>query len=190
MVDLVDAPLEQTEHGLVCKGDGWFVVNARAVRWLESEGWGRFSNFGGDTLFDQLGVGVSVLGPGEPLSMYHWETDQEDFLILAGSATLIVEGQERPLRAWDFVHCPPLTNHTIVGGPCIVVGVGSRERHTYVGADGRRHGRPEGSAYSVEQMAIRRGAGVERETNDPAEAYARFGPRAPRRYGGWLDDVF
>ena len=47
--------------------------------------------------------------------MYHWETDQEDFLVLAGEAVLIVEGEERPLRQWDFVHCPPETKHVIVG---------------------------------------------------------------------------
>ena len=97
-VDVPEAPVEPTEHGLVCKGEGWFVVNAREMRWFESEGWGRFSNFGGDTVFEQLGFGITVLGPGQPLSMYHWETDQEDFLVLSGTATLIVEGQERPLR--------------------------------------------------------------------------------------------
>ena len=26
-----------------------------------------------------------------------------------------IEGEERPLRQWDFVHCPPGANHTIVG---------------------------------------------------------------------------
>ena len=92
------APVEATEHGLVCKGEGWFVVNAREMRWYESEGWGKHSNFGGDTLFAQLGFGIQVLGPGEPMSMYHWESDQEDFLVLSGTATLIVEGQERPLK--------------------------------------------------------------------------------------------
>ena len=102
-MDVPEAPVELTEHGLVCQGDGWFVVNAREMRWYESEGWGRFSNFGGDTVFDQLGFGITILGPGQPLSMYHWESDQEDFLLLSGTATLIVEGHERPLRQWDFV---------------------------------------------------------------------------------------
>ncbi len=62
--------------------------------------------------------------------MYHWEADQEDFLVVSGEALLIVEGEERPLRQWDFVHCPPGTKHTILGagdGPCIVVAVGARE---------------------------------------------------------------
>ena len=79
---------------------------------------------------DQLNVNPFVLVPGEPMAMYHWEADQEAFLVVSGEATLIVEGEERPLRAWDFVHCPPSTKHVIVGagsGPCLVVAVGSRE---------------------------------------------------------------
>jgi len=75
----------------------------------------------GDGDFPQVGIGLTVLGPGEPMAMYHWETDQEDFLVLAGEALLIIEGEERPFRQWDFVHCPPKTQHVIVGagdGPC------------------------------------------------------------------------
>jgi uncharacterized cupin superfamily protein len=52
-----------------------------------------------------LGMSIQVLAPGEPNSMYHWEAEQEDFLVLSGEALLIVEGQERPLKQWDFVHC-------------------------------------------------------------------------------------
>ena len=185
-MDVPEAPVEDTEHGLVCKSDGWFVANARELRWFESEGWGRFSNFGGDTLFDQLGIGLTVLGPDQPMSMYHWENDQEDFLVLSGTGTLIVEGQERPLRQWDFVHCPPNTEHTIVGGPCVVLGVGSRERHTEIGPDGRRCGREDGGAYTVNETAIAHGAGIEPGTAQE-DAYARFPPRTPVRYGGWLD---
>jgi Cupin domain len=182
-----EAPLEQTEHGLVCKGDGWFVVNARDVRWRRSPGMGMSSNFGGDTLFDQLGVGIVVLGPGEPMSMYHWESDQEDFLVLAGEATLIVEGEERPLRQWDFVHCPPGAAHVIVGGPCVVFGVGSRERHTMLDDGGTRVGRPGESAYVADPVAAKHGAAPHVTTESSDEAYARFPPREPTRYGGWLD---
>ena len=183
------AQVDESEHGLVVKSDGWFVVNAREIRWFESEGWGRFSNFGGDTLFDQLGIGITVLGPGQPLSMYHWESDEENFLILDGTATLIIEGEERPLRQWDFVHCAPYAAHTIVGGPCVVLGVGSRERHTEIGPDGRRTGRAGGSEYTVDDTAREYGAGIEPGTPQD-EAYARFPPRTPVRYGGWLDRLF
>ncbi len=69
-----------------------------------------------------------MLRPGEPQAMYHWETDQEGFLVLSGEAVLIVEGQERPLRQWDFVHCPAGTQHVIVGAGdahCVVFRFGA-----------------------------------------------------------------
>ena len=184
-----EAPLEDTGHGLVCTGDGWFVLNAREARWRSWKGLGHGMGFQGDTDFPQIGIGLSVLGPGEPLSMYHWESDQEDFLVLSGEGLLIVEGHERPLRQWGFVHCPPGTNHVIVGGPCVVLGMGARENHTETGPDGRMQGRDDGGAYTVDDAAIRHGAGVERETIDSDEAYARFPPREPTRYGGWLDSL-
>src|SRR5690242_21863979 len=87
----VEAPFEETEHGLVCKGDGWFLVNARDVRWRESKGRGVSSNFGGDTLFEQLGVGITVVGPNEPTTIYHWESDEEDFLVLRGACIVILD---------------------------------------------------------------------------------------------------
>jgi len=107
--------------------------------------------------------------------MYHWEVDQEDFLVLAGDAVLIAEGEERPLRQWDFVHCPPRMNHVIVGAGergCVVFCVGAR-----VGSTG-----PDWGGYTVDEAALRHGAGVERETTKPEEAYARFPKREPTRY--------
>ena len=110
-----EAPLEETEHGLVPKGDGWFVLNAREARWYHADGRGSFCHLEGDQENWQLGINVQVLQPGDPMAMYHWEADQEDFLVVAGEALLIVEGGERPLREWDFAHCPPETKHTIIG---------------------------------------------------------------------------
>jgi len=114
------------------------------------------------------------------MAMYHWEADQEDFLVIAGEALLIVEGEERSLRQWDLVHCPPGTEHTIVGAgetACVVVAVGARDRST--GADW--------GAYTADEAARRHNAGVERETNDPQHAYARFEPSKRARYReGWL----
>ena len=167
-----EAPLAKTEHGLVCTGPGWFVVNAEDVRWREWPGLGFSSNFGGDTLFEQLGIGITVLGPGEPMSMYHWEAEQEDFLVLAGSGTLVIEGEERALRQWDFVHCPPRAAHVIVGGPCTVLSVGSRSSD-----DGE---------YVADPVAARHGASSPETTGDSDVAYARFPPREFVRYGGWL----
>jgi uncharacterized cupin superfamily protein len=113
--------------------------------------------------------------------MYHWEADQEDFLVLSGEALLIAEGEERPLRQWDFVHCPAGTRHMIVGagdGPCAVLAIGARD---YIGADCN------GGAYTVDEVARRHGASVDEETSDPEVAYARFPEPEPTRYrGGWL----
>jgi uncharacterized cupin superfamily protein len=105
-------PLEKTEAGLVPAGKGWFVLNAREARWTHRAGRQSVSltgstDFEAETYFPQLGVNLAVLEPGEPNSMYHWETETEAFLVLSGEALLIVEGQERPLRQWDFVHCRP-----------------------------------------------------------------------------------
>ena len=93
-----EAPLELTEHGLVPAGEGWFVLNARETRWWDREGRGAAGDFDGEPAFPfpQLGIAVYVLGPGEPMAMYHWEADQEDFLVISGEALLIVEGRERP----------------------------------------------------------------------------------------------
>ncbi len=174
-----EAPLEETEHGLVPKAEGWFVVNAREARWRDSGPLGKITFFEGEEArFSQLGINVSVLEPGQPMAMYHYENEQEDFLVVAGEALLIVEGQERPLRAWDLVHCPPGTRHVIVGGgdgPCVVVAVGSRT------------GREDWGAYTVDAAALRHGAGVDTETTKAAEAYARFPPGRFTRYQeGWL----
>jgi uncharacterized cupin superfamily protein len=170
-----EAPLEQTDEGLVPKGEGWFVVNARESRWYHTPGRSAVCDFEGDIDFAQLGINVSVLQPGESMGMYHWEADQEDFLVLSGEALLIVESEERPLRAWDFVHCPPDTKHIILGageGPCLVLAVGAREH-----AEG-----PGWGGYTVDETASRHGVGVERETNDAQEAYAGLTRRQPTRY--------
>ena len=185
-----EAPLEHTEHGVVATGDGWFVLNAREARWRRREGRGAKLNFEGETVFPQVGIGLEVLEPGEPMAMYHWETDQEDFLVLSGEALLVIEGEERPLRQWDFVHCPPGTRHAIVGvgeTPCVVLAIGAREHHTVRLPDGGIDGAEDWGAYTVDEIALRHGAGVERETNDANEAYARFPPPEPTRYHeGWL----
>ncbi len=177
-----ESRLESTEHGLVPHGDGWFVVNAREAPWRYAQGRGAICLFEGEPEFPQVGINLEVLAPGETMAMYHWEADQEDFLVLAGEALVIVEGEERALRPWDFVHCPAGTKHVIVGagdGPCIVVAVGARVRSTG----------PDWGGYVVDEAALRHGAGVEQETTDPNEAYARFPHREPTRYReGWLPD--
>ena len=122
-----------TEHGLVPKGQGWFVVNACATQWWERTGRGVLcefegAGFEGATDFLQLGINLTVLGSGEPMAMYHWETDQEDFLVLAGEALAIVEGEERPLHQWDFVIAPrdEPCDRRYRRTACVVLAVGAR----------------------------------------------------------------
>ena len=88
-----ESPLKPTEHGLVPESEGWFVLNAREAPWRPAEGRGAICIFESEPEFSQLGINLSVLEPGAPMAMYHWEADQEDFLVLAGEALLIIEGE-------------------------------------------------------------------------------------------------
>jgi uncharacterized cupin superfamily protein len=183
-VTVPEAPLERTETGLIPGGAGWFVVNAREAQWLQADGRGARLPFEseGEGEFPQVGISRFSLAPGEAMGMYHWEADQEDFLMLSGEGVLVIEGEERPLRQWDFVHCPPDTKHIIVGAgekPCIVLAVGARQHQ-----DG-----PDWGGYPVDEMALRHRAGVERETIHAEEAYAHVPHRQPANYRpGWLGD--
>ena len=160
-----EAPLEHSDHGSGPAGEGWFVLNVRDARWFESDGLGLYASLESENApFGELGLNLDILRPGEPSCMYHGEETQEDFLVLAGECVLVVEGQERKLRAWDFVHCAPWTEHVFVGsgdGPCLILAVGVRSK-------GR------GLRYPVNDVALKHGAGVEEETSDPKVAYARF----------------
>lgn len=183
-----EAPLEQTEHGLVPAGKGWFVLNARDARWNDRPG-RRSVSFTGrteyeaETYFPQLGANLVVIEPGVANSVYHWETEQEAFLVLSGEALLIVEGEERTLRPWDFVHLPPETNHVLVGAgetPCVVLAMSSREFQ----AKG-----PWGW-YTANEVARRHGASPAGDTQETEEAYAEWPASEPSRYrDGWLPDA-
>jgi hypothetical protein len=122
-----------------------------------------------------LGMAIRVMEPGEPCGVYHWEDEQEDFVVLAGEALLIVEGQERRVRRWDVVHCPPGTRHTFVGagdGPCVLLCAGSR----------RNQPGPAWGGYCVDATADRHGAGPPEDTTDARVAYARFPASRPVPY--------
>jgi uncharacterized cupin superfamily protein len=175
-----EARLEDTGPGLVPASTGWFVMNARDGRWFHRPGRDGLPLTGCDeleaeTYFPMLGMSIQVRAPGEPNGMFHWETEQEDFIVLAGAALLIVEGQERELRQWDFVHCPPGTRHVFVGageGLCVILAASSREFQ----ANG-----PWGY-YTPDKTAARYGAAPEGETQDPAVAYASMPPSERTRY--------
>jgi mannose-6-phosphate isomerase-like protein (cupin superfamily) len=184
-----EAQLKQTDAGLVPDSTGWFVMNARDARWFR-RGEGEAFNlpltgvdeYEAETFFAMLGMAIRVLQPGVPSAVYHWETDQEGFLVLQGEATLIVEGLQRPLKQWDFVHCPPGTRHAFVGageGPCVLLCASSRQFQK----DG-----PWG-AYCADETAARYGASAPEDTPDGGIAYANFPPSEPARYrDGLLPD--
>ena len=88
----------------------------------------KFEGFESEAKFPQLGINIQVIGPGEPMAMYHWEADQEDFLVISGEALAIVEGEERPMGPWDLLHCPAGTKHVIVGAGRRAVRLGRRRR--------------------------------------------------------------
>ena len=171
------APFRATKYGLVADVDGWFVLNARDSRWRDYGPLGANCNFESKRPFRQLGVNINVLNPGEPMGLYHRENHQEGFLVLAGECLLLVEGEERPLKAWDFFHCPGGTAHIILGagdGPAVVAAVGGR--------GGRK-----GIRYLVDAVALKHRAGVEEETAEPNEAYGRFPQSTRTQYrDGWL----
>jgi uncharacterized cupin superfamily protein len=176
-----EARLEETEAGLVPASMGWFVLNAQAARWFEKPGQGHSLPLTGvneheaETFFPRLGMSLRVMGPGEPSTTYHWQTEQEDFLVLSGQAILIIEGEERALRQWDFVHCPPGVRHAIVGagdGPSVLLCVGSRQF--------QQKG-PWGS-YCADPVAERYNASPAEDTQDEELAYARFPPARTTRY--------
>jgi uncharacterized cupin superfamily protein len=140
----------------------WFVRNVGDNEWWVNE------KFGARTMLapheSQVGVRVHVLEPGKPSTLYHRESEQEGFLVVEGECLLIVEGEEQPLRRWDYFHCAPNTTHGFVGGgdgPCVMVTVGLRD--------------PEGSIlYARDATALAHAAGVREETDTPGEAYAPF----------------
>jgi uncharacterized cupin superfamily protein len=171
-----EARLEETGSGLAPVTEGWFVVNVRDSVWVTNHHFGTGCIFEGDDVsFPQLGYTLAVLQPGQSGGLYHRESTQEDFLVLAGECVALIEGDERRLGAWDFVHCPPHTEHIFVGagdGPCVIFMTGARATDRTI-------------VYPRAEVALRHGAGVETETASPAEAYAPFPKWRPGRPASW-----
>ena len=171
-----EAKLVETGGGGLEPGEaGWFVVNVADTSWWRNEAFGASCPFEAnddekrrkanvaEARFQEYGINIHVVWPGQPNCMYHGEDSQEDFLVLHGECLLLVEGQDRPLKAWDFVHFPPWTEHVVVGagsGPCAILMAGTRAKP--------------GVIYPLADVALKHGAGVEEETRQPADAYARF----------------
>jgi uncharacterized cupin superfamily protein len=171
-----EAQIDQTEEGAVVASRGWYVLNLGEVAWKKHDVAGRWTVLEPEEArFEHYGINVHVLEPGEPNARYHSETSQEDFLVLSGECLLLVEGEERRLKAWDFFHCAPGTHHIFVGagaGPCAILMVGARiegeELH-----------------YPRSEQAARYGASAPTDTTDPREAYSDWGPNFERVRQAW-----
>jgi uncharacterized cupin superfamily protein len=175
---VTEAGLEQTAYGLAPAGEGWFVVNVPDAAWMTNEYFGDACVIEGEAVsFPQVGYTIHVLRPGQPNGLYHREADQEDFLVLAGECIAIVEGEERRLWRWDFLHCPPGTEHIFVGAgedPCVIFMAGAR-RHRGT------------AVYTRSEAALRHGAGVESEatpSDQPYEPFPRWQPGPPASFDG------
>jgi uncharacterized cupin superfamily protein len=176
-----EARLEDTKYGRAPVTEGWFVVNVRDAQWLTSEN-GEKRPSGAECSFEsaaaefpELGIRIHVLEPGEPNGLYHAESKQEGFLVLAGECRLLVEGEERILRQWDFFHSPAGTEHIFVGagdGPCAIFMVGARAEDVTI-------------RYAVSELAARYGASADRQLSDPREAYVDFEPSRRERPSSW-----
>ena len=173
-----EARLVDSGSGLAPVTDGWFVVNVRDSEWWTSETFGSacaFDNESQRVEFAQLGIRLHALEPGEPNGLYHSETDQEAFLVLSGECRLLVEGEERLLRPWDFFHSPAGTEHIFVGAgdePCVILMAGARSEDQQV-------------LYPVSELAAPLGASVEQETSDWRMAYAKLGRWQRERPSYW-----
>jgi uncharacterized cupin superfamily protein len=171
-----EARLEDAGSGLVPADDGWFVVNVRDAEWWVTPTFGSGCGFENkQSEFPQFGINISVLEPGKPNCLYHSENQQEACLVVSGECKLLVEGEERPLGPWDFVHFPPGTQHVLVGTgeePCVVLMAGARLQDEQL-------------LYPVSELAARYGASAEEETSDGKKAYAPFEPEQRARPSYW-----
>ncbi len=180
-----EAHMERVASGLAPVTPGWFVVNTADAAWVSNDEW-----CGGVCIFEsddfvlkgrpdlteymkpQAGFTIRVAPAGRPFDIYHAESVQEDFLVLSGECILVIEEQERLLRTWDFVHCPPMTAHTFIAtddGPCVLLATGNRRE------DLER-------VYPRSEAALRHGtAGSEVTTTDPE----RNGQWEVKRPEGW-----
>jgi uncharacterized cupin superfamily protein len=162
-----EAGLVERDGGLVPEGPGWFIVNVADALSHKHPKSGQYVNFENEQgeRFPHYGIGIHVLWPGQPSAMYHAESNQESFMVLEGECRLIVEGEERILRKWDFFHCAPMTRHITVGagdGPCAILMVGARLPDDDL-------------EYPHDPLAAKYGAQSPEPTSDPEVAYSEIG---------------
>lgn len=162
------AKINSTEFGKAPDGEGWFVLNAAEAEWVKSPDFGHFCRFESETTtFPHVGINIHVMQPGQPGCHYHRENQQENFLVLSGQCKLLIEDQEVELGPMDFVHCPPDTDHVLIGAgkePCTVVAIGCRKGGVEL-------------TYPKNELAAKYNASSPETTNDPRVSYAKCKPR-------------
>jgi uncharacterized cupin superfamily protein len=165
-MSIPESRIEETPAGNVPTGSGWFALSLVGARGFATEGHGVFCPFESpDADFEDFGINVHVLQPGERASLYHAESVQEGFLVLDGECIAVVEEEERVLRAWDYLHCPAGTAHAFIGagtGPCAILMVGARKPDA-------------GIRYPVSEAAARHGLSTPVESDSARDAYGAAG---------------
>ncbi len=167
---VTEARLERVASGLAPVTPGWFVVNTADAAWTNNDYYGGVCIFESDEFVlrgrpdlteyvkPHASFTIRVVPPGQPGTLYHAESVEENFLVLMGECVFIIEDQERHLRPWDFVHCPPMTGHTLIAkdnGPCVILATGNRRD------DLER-------VYTRSEAALRYDAGTEVDMTEPA----------------------
>jgi uncharacterized cupin superfamily protein len=180
---VAEARMEPVASGLAPVTPGWFVVNTADAAWTNHDRFGGVCIFESDefvlrgrpdlTAYEKpyAGFTIRVVSPAHPATHYHAESVEEDFLVLMGECILIIEDQERRLKTWDFVHCPPMTGHAFVAtddGPCVILATGNRRDDLEVIS-------PDSEA------ALRRGVGPEPDL-PVAERTARWRVERPKHW--------
>lgn len=164
-----EARINHTEQGSLPADGGWFILNLGEMAWDTVPGFGTWRGFdfaARPAREPGSGVHIHVLEAGESNGYYHSEDAQEGFLVLSGECLAVVEGEERTMRQWDYLHSPPGTAHITVGAgsaPCVILMFGSPDPSRHV-------------SWIADETAARHGVSVSRTTSDGAEAY----PDIPR----------
>jgi quercetin dioxygenase-like cupin family protein len=175
-----EAHIETTPEGEVPRDGGWFILNLGEMAWETVPGFGVWNDFDGpahDARTPGIGVHVHVLQPGEAPGYYHAEEAQEGFIVLSGECIAIVEGHERRMRQWDYLHSPPGTEHITLGAgdaPCSILMFGSPDPSRKV-------------EWIANETAAGYGVSVAKTTSRATEAYGdqpeSVRVRAPKPFG-------